>query len=75
MNVTNGVWYVAGLTAAGITWWAAVAYCEKRAAQAATDGVENWEDIYWARMLRRLSRSRFADLKRRMENDNGDPED
>lgn len=46
--------------------WAAVAYCEKKAAEAETDGVEDWEDVFWPRMLRRLSQKQFEHVRRQV---------
>ena len=40
--------------------WAAIAFCEWRAAKAETDGLENWEDVFWAKMLKRLSSKQYA---------------
>jgi len=50
------------MAAAGARW-AAIALCEWRAAKAEADGVENWEDLFWAKMLRRLSTRQYKHVK------------
>ncbi len=37
-----------------LVWWIAVGYAEKKAAEAEADGVEDWQDLFWPRMLQRL---------------------
>lgn len=44
-------------------WWAAVIFAEYRCAKAKADGVEDWEDIFWARVLSRLDAKRLERLR------------
>lgn len=47
--------------------WGAVTFCEYRVAKAKADGVENWEDIFWAKMLRRVDSARAERVTRAPE--------
>ena len=47
---------------AGAAYWAAVTLCEVMAARAEADGVQDWQDLFWPRMLKRVSAARFARL-------------
>jgi hypothetical protein len=44
--------------------WGAVTYCEYRVAKAKADGVENWEDLFWLRMLDRVDGARAERLRK-----------
>ena len=54
---------VIGLGAAiggAVAWWGAVTLCEVMASRAKADGVEDWQDLFWPRMLARLDSARHA---------------
>lgn len=44
-------------------WWGAVLFAEYRCAKAKADGVEDWEDIFWAKVLARLDSKRLSKLR------------
>lgn len=52
---------------AGACWWGAVTLCEIMAARAEADGIDDWRDLFWPRMLRRVSAARYERLDEKME--------
>lgn len=43
----------------GALYWIAVVVCEFMAARAAADGVDDWQDLFWPRLLKRLDHNRY----------------
>lgn len=47
-------------------YYGAVAFLEFMAARAEADGVDDWQDLFWPRMLALFHRTRFEDVRRRV---------
>jgi hypothetical protein len=57
-------WLVPALAVgAAALWWVAVIFVTAMASRAATDGRDDWEDLFWPSMLRLLSQSRYAQVR------------
>jgi hypothetical protein len=56
-------WLVPAVAVIGAAiWWAAVIFVTAMASRAATDGRDDWEDLFWPSLLRLLSQSRYAQV-------------
>lgn len=49
-----------------LVYWVAVGALEFLAARAEADGVEDWQDLLWPRLLARVNRTRYEDVRRRV---------
>ena len=52
---------------AAALWWCAVFVAEIMAAKAEADKVEDWQDLFWPRLLKRLNRSRYAQTREKWD--------
>lgn len=56
-------WLVAAPIALALLWWAAFLAASVFAARAEADRVEDWQDLFWPRVLKALSASKYAQVR------------
>lgn len=44
--------------------WLVITFCEFKAAKAKVDGVLDWQDTFWSKMLKRLDSARHERVER-----------
>lgn len=54
-------------------WWIAVLFAEAMAAKATADGVEDWQDLFWPRVLALLHKKKFNAIKDKKDQEKANP--